>query len=165
MFKQVLALSITAVLASSSALAAGPESTDATQLQDVVTSAQDTLSALKFKFQGKPGISYQGVDGQKVVVEVGVTANAYDKDILEKQLPRIEDYLVNAGLKLGDAALKLPSNEGVTIFYQGCAETLRAQRQVAVAQGKARNSLNFTTADFSSVLADIEQALSDSNCR
>ncbi len=162
MFKRVLALSLTAVLASTSALAAGPDSADATQLQDVVTGAQDTLSALKFKFQGKPGINYQG---QAVVVDVGAYANAYDKEILEKQLPRIEDYLVNAGLKLGDAALKLPSNEGVTIFYQGCAETLRAQRQVAVAQGKAKYSLNFTADDFSSVLADIEQALSDSKCR
>lgn len=162
MIKRVFALSLTAVLASTSALAAGPDSTDATQLQDVVVGAQDSLSALKFKFQGKPGINYQG---QAVIVDVGATANAYDKEILEKQLPRIEDYLVNAGLKLGDAALKLPSNEGLTIFYQGCAETLRAQRQVAVAQGKAKYSLNFTTADFSSVLADIEQALTDSKCR
>ncbi|HET9235854.1 MAG TPA: hypothetical protein VFO10_01305 [Oligoflexus sp.] len=162
MFKRVLALSLTAVLASTSALAAGPESTDAEQLQGVVTGAKDTLSALKFKFQGVPGISYQG---QAVVVDLGTTANAYDKEILEKQLPRIENYLVNAGLKLGDAALKLPSNEGVTIFYQGCAETLRAQRQVAVAQGKAKYSLNFTTDDFSSVLADIEDALAVSNCR
>lgn len=162
MFKRVLALSLTAVLASTSALAAGPESTDAEQLQDVVTGAKATLSALKNKFQGVPGISYQG---QAVVVDLGATANAYDKEILEKQLPRIEDYLLNAGVKLGDAALKLPSNEGVTIFYQGCAETLRAQRQVAVAQGKAKYSLNFTADDFSSVLADIEDALSVSNCR
>jgi len=162
MFKRVLALSFTAVLASTSAWAAGPGSDDATQLQDVVTGVQDTLSTLKFKFQGKPGIKYQG---EAVIVDVGTTANAYDKEILEKQLPRIEDFLVNAGIKLGNAALKLPSNEGVTIFYQGCAETLRAQRQVAVAQGKAKYSLNFTTDDFSSVLDDIEQALAVSNCR
>lgn len=162
MFKRVLALSLTAVLASTSALAAGPESTDAEQLQEVVTGAKDTLSALKNKFQGVPGISYQG---QAVVVDLGATANAYDKEILEKQLPRIEDYLLNAGQKLGDASLKLPSNEGVTIFYQGCAETLRAQRQVAVAQGKAKYSLNFTADDFSSILADIEDALSVSKCR
>lgn len=165
MFKRILALSVTAVLASTSAMAAGPEVDDAAALQDAVIGAQDTLSALKSKFQGKPGFTYQGADGQAVVVEVGATANAYDKDILEKQLPKIEEYLVNAGLKLGDAALKLPSNEGVTIFYQGCADTLRAQRQVTVAQGKARNSLNFTTADFSSVSADIERALTDSKCR
>lgn len=165
MFKRVFALSLAAVLASSSVLAAGPDSNDASQLQDAVLGAQDTLSALKFKFQGKPGFIYQGANGQSIVVEVGVTANAFDKDILEKQLPRIEGFLVNAGYKFGEAALKLPSNEGTTIFYQGCAEALRAQRQVGVAQGKAKNSLNFTAADFSFVLADIEQALADSNCR
>jgi hypothetical protein len=165
MFKHVPALSLTVVLASSSALASAIDSTDADQLQGAVTEAQDVLSTLKFKFQGKPGFNYQGGHGQAVIVEEGVHANAFDKDILERQLPRIEDYLLNAGYKLSEAARKLPSHQGVTIFYQGCAETLRAQRQVAVAQTKAKHSQNFKVSDFDSILADIEEALAESKCQ
>ncbi|WP_141735447.1 hypothetical protein [Oligoflexus tunisiensis] len=162
MFKRVLALSFTAVLVSGSAFAAGPDSTDASQLQDAVTVAQDALAALKGRFEGRPGYHARG---ESVVVELGDHANAYDKEILEKQLPRIEDYLVNASLKFGDAAQLLPSNEGTTIFYQGCADTLRAQRQVDVVLSKVKRSKNFKTADFDFIQSDIQQALADSKCR
>jgi hypothetical protein len=117
---------------------------------------------LKGRFQGRPGYHARG---DVISVDLGSHANAYDKEILEKQLPRIEDYLLNAGLKFGDAALKLPSNEGTTIFYQGCAETLRAQRQVDVVLSKVKYSKNFSADDFSFIQADIKQALADSKCR
>lgn len=169
MSKLFSAVALSLLLSSASAQAI--ELDDAKGLKTALDSAKISITALKDKLFATPGldakVSFQQ-EGELSVPQYSVnpdsTANLYDKNILDKQLPYIEAYINLASEQLGSAAEKLPSWDGTNLFNKGCANVRRAHRQLEVALDKSSRGAVFSAGDFVDLEADIEGALYENAC-
>lgn len=161
------------LLSASASQAIAHDKSSAENMGTAMESALSNLGSLMdTRLEETPGVVYAKVSVYEDHMHLNVvtlapssTGNLYDRDILQRQLPYLEGYIIEAASGFDQASLLLPSFQGQNIYNKACANVRRAYTKLAIAKEKSKSADVFQNGDFDALEIDLVEALVENNCQ